>query len=283
MAACPNCGKKLHIYNWKQNCPHCGVNLVYYKSNEHLLAESEKTEIEHARFQPGVDRAKASTIGSFPAIMRIVLSVLPLGALMLPLAGLKGDVSESINAVGIYKYVSASGFGNIIGEALKGNTVCISVVCLLLSAVLILVAGLFLMKSLGKHGKTINLVFDSVKFLLATASAVLFTVSDIQKCLPGYQFTSGKPKFGIFIYIGLFLALLIYSRVLAAKGLVIKHSICLIGGIPSDEYFKMVEDGVSELEIRREMVRRLTEMQNKVREEAALAQAREEAERANRK
>jgi len=284
MAHCPNCGKKLHIYNWKQNCPHCGINLVYFNSNEKLLEESEKTEIAHARFQPGVDRAKASTIGSLPAIMRIVLSVLPLASLMLPLVRLNGpEGSKAINVINVYNLINDTGFGTVFGKAFSGNTVFLSVVMLLVSAVLILVAGLFLMKSLGKHGRKINLIFDSVKLALAVGSIICFSVSDIPSCLPDYNYTSGSLHIGCFVYAGLFLALLIYSQILAVKGLKIKHSLCLIGGIPSDEYFKMVDEGVSELEIKKEMVRRLTVMQEAVRAEAAEAAAKAEAERAARK
>ena len=38
MATCPNCGKKLRLYQWRPECPACGVNMVYFKSNERLLA-----------------------------------------------------------------------------------------------------------------------------------------------------------------------------------------------------------------------------------------------------
>ena len=64
MATCPKCGKKLRLYHWRPECPACGVNMIYYASNERLLAETEKTEIEHAKFQPKVDRAKAAFFGS---------------------------------------------------------------------------------------------------------------------------------------------------------------------------------------------------------------------------
>ena len=116
MARCPNCNKKLHLTDWKQYCPHCGVNLIYFKSNERLLAESEKAEIEHAKHQPGIDRAKASFFGSPPAIARVVISALPLAALFLPLCKIS---DKNINAISIYKYISDAGFGTIIGKALK--------------------------------------------------------------------------------------------------------------------------------------------------------------------
>ena len=45
------------------------------------------------------------------------------------------------------------------------------------------------------------------------------------------------------------------------KGIEVKHAPCVVGGIPIEEYFKMVEAGVPQEEIRQEMYKRLTEMQ----------------------
>ena len=135
MATCPNCGKKLRLYQWRPECPACGVNMVYFKSNERLLAESEKSEIEHARFQPKVDRAKAAFFGSPWAIARIVLTLLPIPFLLtLPLCEIWTQESvRKINGVDAYQYLSAQGFGNVLSGALKGETLSLSLALLLLS------------------------------------------------------------------------------------------------------------------------------------------------------
>ena len=91
MAVCPNCGRKLRMTDWKPDCPECGVNLNYFNANERLLVDSEKAEREHARFQPSVDRGKASYAGSKLAILRIVFTLLPVGALFLPLCSKLAD------------------------------------------------------------------------------------------------------------------------------------------------------------------------------------------------
>ena len=86
MANCPKCGAHLKLTDWRPTCPHCGINLIYYGMEERLLEDADKAESEHAVFQKKLDRLKASFIGSPLTIIRIVLSLLPIGALMLPLA-----------------------------------------------------------------------------------------------------------------------------------------------------------------------------------------------------
>lgn len=264
MAQCPNCGRKLHLYNWKPDCPDCGVNMVYFKSNERLLAETEAAEIAHAKSQPSIDRAKSSFLGSPIAISRSVLSALPLAALFLPLFK---NAQGSVNAIGVYKLMSGLDFGKAFGDPFT-----LGVVLLLASAVMILVCMGCTVMSLGKHGRLRNLILDLVLLACAVGAAVCLGLGG---CSVGA---------GLFVYIGLILALTVYNQVLGAKGLpVLNKTVCLIGGLPSDEYFSMVEQGVSDLEIRKKMVAALEKMQNEVREKAAEAEQKALEERAHRK
>ena len=155
MANCPKCGAHLKLTDWRPTCPHCGINLIYYGMEERLLEDADKAESEHAVFQKKLDRLKASFIGSPLTIIRIVLSLLPIGALMLPLANVSfwGPFFEkkvSVNAITIYNAVSALDFDALfkyIGSSFFGNTFLlyfISLVTILLSAVLILVSLIML-------------------------------------------------------------------------------------------------------------------------------------------
>ena len=115
MANCPKCGAHLKLTDWRPSCPHCGINLIYYGMEGRLLEDADKAESEHAVFQKKLDRLKASFIGSPLTIIRIVLSLLPIGALMLPLANVSfwGPFFEkkvSVNAITIYNAVSALDF-----------------------------------------------------------------------------------------------------------------------------------------------------------------------------
>ena len=137
MAVCPKCGEKLRLYHWRPECPACGVNMIYYNANERLLAETEQAEIEHAKSQPGIDRAKASFFGSAPAIARLVLSVLPLGALFLPLGRTAGG--QKIAALQLVDKIQELGADGILGGVKTGDPSAVALLLLLLSAVLILV------------------------------------------------------------------------------------------------------------------------------------------------
>ena len=43
---CPKCGGKLSVFYLKQNCPHCGVNLLHYDMEARLAADAEKAKRE---------------------------------------------------------------------------------------------------------------------------------------------------------------------------------------------------------------------------------------------
>lgn len=270
MAQCPKCGKKLRVADWRQNCPHCGVNMIYYGSNDRLMAETEAAEIEHAKFQPSIDRAKAAFFGSPQAIARVVLSVLPIGALFLPLLT-TGEAGAAYNAIGVYQTVSEADLGGLANMALGGDKLPLALFCLLFSAVMILVCLICLVMSLGPRGKTRNLILNLLLTGSGTAAAVLGVAA------------GGRLGIGGYLYLLLTAAITVYNLILAKKGLPVKHTVCLIGGLPSEEYFDLVASGASELEIRKRMVTALTAMQEEVRRKAAEEEAKAEAERQARK
>ena len=281
MANCPKCGKKLHMYNWKPDCPHCGVNMIYYNSNERLLAESEKAEIEHAKHQPGIDRAKAATIGTKQGIIRIVISALPLAAVFLPLVRLYGGEGKPkmINIINLYTgFISGYGLGNVFSDGFGGKLIPLSVTLLFVALVSMLVIGILLVMSLGRHGKIRNFILDLFLVLTSAASAVCFVLGGKDLSAYSETYTSGKLFVGAYVVVGLYVLLLVFNLYLAKKGIEVKYTTCLIGGIPSDEYFKMVEDSVSELEIRKKMVEILTVMQEDYHRKDEEARAKEAAE-----
>lgn len=265
MAACANCGRKLRMIDWKQNCPDCGVNLNYFNANERLLADSEKAEIEHARFQPKVDRAKASYAGSWMAIVRIVLTVLPLAALFLPLVSVSG---ENRNILKLSFLTGADGklafnAGDIFGKAFSGDLFALSFVFMLVAAAMFLITLILTIMALGKHGKIRNVLLNGLQLAMAAASLIVFT----QAAAP--MDVACKAGIGAYVFIGLIALELIWNLVINKVGIPVKYTVCLIGGLPSDEYFSYVEQGLSQGEIRRKMLVALADLTEKSETESA--------------
>ncbi len=255
MANCPKCGRKLTIMDWRPNCPDCGVNLVYYGMEERLLKEADAAEAEHAKLQKRIDRLKASFIGSKLTIIRIVLSILPIAALMLPLCTVSYSgpfieaTTTTVNAIEIYNLISSLDFDALItmlGSSVVGTSFigyAGALVCLLLSLVLVIVSLVMLTLACSPKGNPRNITLNCLTIALAIASVVFFNIfsNGISAVFP--EFISGSVGFGIFVYIGMLALLLAINIIIAVKGVDVKYKQCYVGGIPAEEYFELVEKG----------------------------------------
>lgn len=295
MAHCPKCGRTLTLLDWKPNCPNCGVNLVFYGAEERLQDEADVAEAEHARVQRRIDRLKASFIGSKLSIVRLVLSLLPIAALMLPLCAvtfhgpLIAERTTSVNAITLYNLVSSLNFDALftmagaksVGTAFTAYAVAL--VAVLLSAVLVLVSLILLMMASAPRGNRRNLTLNTLTILLAAASAVAFTIfaKQIHTVFPDY--VSGSLKIGAFVYLLTLAALLAINIVITVKKPAVKYKQCYVGGIPAEEYEAMLADGVPKEEIRRKMenamVARYEEKMKAEAEKEAAAKAEAEADK----
>lgn len=253
MATCPHCGRTLRLTDWKPDCPDCGVNLIYYKANERLLEESEKAEAEHAKFQPKVDRAKAAYAGSWKAILRIVLTLLPVGALFLPLAKL----TFPANAIDVYNYFSND---EIRASVPGGNVFNAAVLLLALSVAMILVCLILNIMSLGKHGKGRAIALYGIMLAAAAGALIAFLIA---VKAPAYTEKYGDPSagFGAYLYLLLQAVSFGWNLHVLLTGIPVKYTVCLIGGLPSEEYFSDVEKGISKEELRRKMLVALAALQ----------------------
>lgn len=289
MANCPKCGHHLKLIDWKPECPKCGTNLVYYGMEDALLDDADKAEAEHANFQKRLDRLKASFIGSKLAIIRIVLSILPVGALFLPLAKVAfngpffGEKNIAVNALAIYDFaanrLNFDTLFEMLGSQILGKSFiffALSVVFLLLSVVLIVVSLVCLMFACGKKGNPRNITLNSLMIVFAIISTICFVVfsSSITAVFPSLVTTSSI-GIGAFVYIFTLILLLGINIIIAKKGIEVKYKQCYIGGLKSEEYFDLVEKGVDIKEIRAMMAKALAA---KAAEEEAAAKAKEEAE-----
>lgn len=294
MAKCPKCGRKLTLFDWKPNCPECGVNLVYYGMEERLMAEADAAEAEHARTQKRMDRLKASFIGSKLTIIRIILSVLPIAALMLPLASISFNgpfieaTSTQINAIKIYELVSGLDFDGLftmMGSGLLGSSFTgyfVALVGILLSLVFVIVSLVMLTMSCGKLGNVRNFIFNGLAIVCAIVSVVFYNqfATGIMGVFPEFV-TAASVNWGAYVYIATLLILLGINIILAIKGIDVKYKQCFVGGIPAEEYFELVEKGTDTETLHAMMAEALSkkEAEKEAAEEAELKAKVEEAEK----
>ena len=89
--------------------------------------------------------------------------------------------------------------------------------------------------------------------VLATVSIVCFNffAKDLTKFFP--DVFSGSVGFGAYVFLGTLVALLVINIVIAKVGVKVKYTETFIGGIPSEEYFEYVKQGMSTHAIRKMM------------------------------
>ena len=293
-ATCPKCGGKLRLIDWKPNCPHCGVNMVYYGMEERLLLDADKAEAEHARTQPKVDRIKAATVGSPLAIARLVLSLVPIAGLFLPLAKFAftapyAAFSGDVNVISIYNVVSSTDFDaltSMFGSKLFGTAFilyAVAIVAVFLSALGVLFHTIFQTLACSPKGKVRNFGFDIFNLLMVTTAIVCFALfsTRIRALFPSVVGTSAV-GFGAFIYLGLIVLSFGMDIFCVVKGIPVKYKECFVGNIPAEKYFKLVEDGVPLEQIRQVMAEHTAqkEAEKRAKEEAEKAAAEAEKETA---
>lgn len=268
MANCPKCGEHLKLTDWKQHCPHCHCNIVVYDIQERLMQDADKAEVQRYYFQKKIDRMKASFVGSKLAVIRIFTSLIPLAAVVVP--WLKGEFNVPfVEFKGLFTLFTLTDMLdsldiNSILNVLNTDDgkipiilLAVSLVLLLLSAVLLLVRFGCLTMACSKRGKIRNYAFDILTLVFCIVATVLLTV------VPDNAYFNMDFVIAPFVYLLLLGVNFGVDIAVYKKGIEVKHEPCFVGGIPIEEYFKMVEDGVPQEEIRQEMYRRLTEMQLK--------------------
>lgn len=249
MAVCPKCGRTLKLTDLKPTCPGCGVNLLYYKIEERLEVDAINAELEHAKTQKRIDRAKASMVGNAWTIARIVLLALAVGMFFLPLAELKtvGPYFEntlSINAMEVYNKVSAMDFDGLftmIGSPLFGKSMiffAISVVTVALAAVCAILELVLIFLSCSPHGFQRNVIFSSLGIVFTTASIITYSqfISNIKVLLPNV--VDGGVKLGAFLAILGFVLVLAINIVIKIKGVNVKYKPSFVDSVPYETFLE---------------------------------------------
>ena len=259
MANCPKCGNHLGIFDWKQHCKKCGANIFVYGLQERLMQDADKAEVECYHFQKRIDRLKASFVGSKMAIARIITSILPAGALFLPLAKLKvTGVLEPFD--GNFSAITLINKADKLGDLPKllsegGVLPLVALALLVLSAVLTVTHLVLLTLACSPKGKGRNLG-QIIAILAFTVASIILTFC----CSSGP--VTAVPSIGAYLYLLLQLLNGSVDYLCCKQGVPVHHKQCYCGGIPIEEYFQMVEDGIPQEEIRQEQYRRLQAIQD---------------------
>ncbi len=266
MADCPKCGEHLKITDWKQHCPHCGGNIVIYDIQERLMKDADVAEVQYYHFQKKIDRLKASFVGSRLAVIRIFTSLIPILAIVVPFfkctfnepfVPFEGFFSlfSLLDILDKFNVDSVLSLLDTVDGKLPLAVFLLSVGLILLTIVLLLLRFFCLTMSCSKRGKSICYGFDITLLVLSVVSSVLFFV------IPENPYFSINFVIAPIVYFVLLVVNFIVDIAIFKKGINVKHAPCFVGGIPIEEYFQMIENGVPQEEIRSEMYRRLAKMQ----------------------
>lgn len=157
MANCPKCNKKLNPFYFKQNCPYCGANLMYYNLESRLNEDAASAQAEWDNVAGLLDGIKRSAIGSVFAVLRIAAYLLSVLALLLPVY--KPENTElygnNVSLISLIKFIindAAGVFGNTVMLVML-----VSFVCVILLTLLSLIVSLF---SYTENGFVRNMIFS---------------------------------------------------------------------------------------------------------------------------
>ncbi len=191
-STCPNCGKKLHIWDVKAECSQCGVSIPNHNWQKRLEEDNLKAEKQFAVFYKSLNRIAYSIWGTKLRIVRLVLTFLPAVGFILPWATLKSDAeSFDLSIISFFGNKSLiQFFGSFFGDAglfftnmkFEGYSGPVTFAVLgyllfVLSALFIVIA-FFMNIIMCKRPKTkVTVVFDVLSIAASIAAVVLFVIS----------------------------------------------------------------------------------------------------------
>lgn len=235
---CPKCNYKLRLRDYKPECPQCGVNILYYGMEERLAREADAAEKEHAEFQPKIDRVKAAVYGSKVAIARIPIILLPILALLLPL----GKVSmmlpfyeeaknTTVNLISIVKLLSNLNFDlllKMVNSPIFGKVFVFflaSIVCLILSLLVMLTNLIVLPLSCSPKGLPRNFTLAGMGIVFSSLSAVFFHLmgKEITAVVPEGVYSSSL-SFGIAFVLLSFVAIIVVNALFKILKIEVKYT-----------------------------------------------------------
>lgn len=155
---CPKCGAKLSPFYMKENCPGCGVNLLYYNLDKRLEADAIQAQKEVDAVNHFLGILKSSSIASPVLIVRLILFFTPLASMCLPMYE---DISLVSLIMGLIKSTAA------IGDVLMP---LISMALVVVLSLAVIISSLF---SVTKTGFLRNLIFSAVNTIVFVVLGII--------------------------------------------------------------------------------------------------------------
>lgn len=169
MSNCPKCNEKLSPFYFKQTCPKCGANLLYYNLEDNLKQDAQLADKEWGAVDTLLNGIKVSAVGSPIAVLRTVSYFISVVLLLISCYVVTGLPVEKISLLSLVKMLVSGDlqFGAILSD--KALMLCFAAfVSVVLIGLVSLILSLF---SYTKNGLKRNIaltVIDIAVFLVIT-------------------------------------------------------------------------------------------------------------------
>lgn len=232
MAECPNCHKKLHVWNIKAECPHCHANIPNHNWEARLEEDARERERAFYALYSGLNKLKFAVVGNVLRILRLVFSFLPILGYVVPFGTLHlaseeaGAVvnADPINAIALFtnETFKAQDLLKLVTDGVHQDTDLLAILTfgVVAGSLLFGVLAFFFIPILFRHPRNpVIAVFHAIALGLYAAGPAMFLHFLAAYDAAGYGAISGKTSFGIYIGIALFAVALILDIIVLATPL----------------------------------------------------------------
>ena len=258
MAVCPKCKQKLGLFDWGQNCPHCGVNMRFYNFEENFYREAKVAELSAAKVSIKIKRLKGAFIGGKLPIARLSVLLLPLLSVLVPVLRFSMSLpftekTYALSGIGLYQMFSDQTFSYILsmpddpfnGAAFSAlRTVLFAEVGAAVLGLLIFLLTILCFISIKKMAVVLCAVSA-----LGMADAAALLILALRFCASAAKTTdpvlNGSMSFGAVVTFLAFAVVFVLNLLIAVKGVEIEYG---EGDLERAEIAKKVKSGELKLE-----------------------------------
>ncbi len=183
---CPKCGEEIKFYELKPNCKHCGVNIMYYTQEQDLIRDAKRTELEFASARIIGAKIKNAFIDGALPIIRIITTLLCVGALVLPFSDFiyklpLFEIKFSIGGLGIYNIYNdglLTEFKTFLDSQLFSDSAGGMIIVITLFMIVFLAVAVILVLEILSfiNNKLLSKWISNISFCTAVFSAISFFV-----------------------------------------------------------------------------------------------------------